>query len=528
MPVSTATQARKVPTSQALADLGRRAFSLPAFLGILLVAGTFLALLGGLAAVSSNPVSASKFWLLGDTWWHLAIGRQVLATHSWPSADIYSFTMHGKPWVAYQWLGEVIMAAAWRIGHLRGLMVLLTALSGAVTLLLFYYSYLRTRNALASFLACAVLLPLASLSFSLRPQLLGYAYLVITLIVLERFRQGHPKAVWALPPVFLLWVNTHGTFVLGLLVLGVYSVCGLWEFQFGSISAKRWTDIQRRQLELVDLLCLIALCLTPYGTKLAAYPLKMFSSQHQIMHIITEWQPFPLFSTGGVMFAAAVAVLCVAFLTRRLPCQLSDFTLLTLAAVETALHSRFILLFVPLFAPLLAQFLSRWLPERQRGPDSPRANALLMALAVIAVLVLFPSQSRLQQAAKRTAPVDAAGFIKSHPGLGRMFSNYDWGSYLLFDLGTAHPVFMDGRLDLYVGSGVFQDYLTVYWTRSGMWSVLNKYRIHSCLTWRGSTMDKLLADSPHWTEAYHDPTSVIFVKSSKMRKARLHIASHAE
>lgn len=489
-----------------------KVFSFPAFLGVLLMAGTFLALLASLESVSSDPSSASRFWLQGDAWWHLAIGRQILATHSWPKVDIYSFTMPGSPWIASEWLGEVVMAAGWRIGGLQALMVLLTALAGAVTLLLFYYSYLRSRNATAAFLACAALLPLAALSFPLRPQLLGYAFLVITLIALERFRQGGLKALWVLPPIFLIWVNTHGNFVLGFLILGVYLASGFWSFRVAGLYAEQWTPTQRRQLELTFLFCLIASILTPYGTRLAAYPFEMRFLQPITFKVVTEWLPLPLANLCGGIFIASLVIFCIAFLTSRLPCRLSDFVLLAFAAGETFLHSRFILLFVPVFAPLLAEIFAQWLPKHQTQENRALANALVTAGIAIAIIGLFPSKSKLQKAVKLTEPVEAASFISSHSGLGRMFTYYDWGSYLVFALGSARKVFMDGRLDLFEGSGVFQDYLTVLWARRGTQAMLRKYNIRSCLTTRGSALATLLAASPQWEEIYHDQMSVIFIR----------------
>jgi len=215
MPATVNGRVGKTSQHPLLADMCRRAFSYTMLLGTLLVAGTFLAILAGIARVSSDPSAASQFWIQGDTWWHLAIGRDILATHSWPRVDVYSFTMRGAPWIAYEWLGEVLMALAWRAGGLRALMLLLMVLACVVALLLFYYSYLRCRKLTSAFAACAIVLPLASLSLALRPQLFGYIFLLLTFICLESFRQGHPKALWALPPIFLLWVNTHGTFILG-------------------------------------------------------------------------------------------------------------------------------------------------------------------------------------------------------------------------------------------------------------------------------------------------------------------------
>src|SRR5947207_965870 len=182
----------------------RKAFSFPALLGALLVAGTFAATSGG------------RFFADGDTWWHLASGQRILATGTWPTSATYSFTVSGNTWIVYEWLGDVAIALAARLGGWRGLAALLVGLAATLVLLLYYLAYLRSANAKAAAAACALLLPIATVFFTLRPQLLGYIFLVITLICLEQFRQGRQKALWALPGVFLLWVNAHGTFLLGL------------------------------------------------------------------------------------------------------------------------------------------------------------------------------------------------------------------------------------------------------------------------------------------------------------------------
>ena len=83
----------------------QRVFSFPVFLGVALVAATFV---------------GARFNLLDpDTWWHMKVGEQILRTGSWPTADSYSFTASGMPWIAYEWLGEVVMALAARQGGLQ-------------------------------------------------------------------------------------------------------------------------------------------------------------------------------------------------------------------------------------------------------------------------------------------------------------------------------------------------------------------------------------------------------------------------
>src|SRR5438552_3907838 len=153
----------------------RKAFSFPALLGVLLVAGTFAATSGG------------RFFAAGDTWWHLAAGQRILATGTWPTSDTYSFTASGNTWIVYEWLGDVAIALAARPGGWRGLAALLVGLAATFVLLLYYLAYLRSGNAKAAAAACALLLPIATVFFTLRPQVLGFSFLVITLICLEKF-----------------------------------------------------------------------------------------------------------------------------------------------------------------------------------------------------------------------------------------------------------------------------------------------------------------------------------------------------
>ena len=152
-------------------------------------------------------------------------------------------------------------------------------LAATATVLLYYYAYVRCGDWKAACVATGLLLPIATVIFTLRPQLFGYIFLLVTLICLERFRQGHSRSLWILPPLFLIWVNTHGTFVFGLAAIGVYFASGLVSFQLGNLVAEPWTARQRKQLLFISFLCGLATLVTPYGSQLAAYPVLMATTQ---------------------------------------------------------------------------------------------------------------------------------------------------------------------------------------------------------------------------------------------------------
>jgi hypothetical protein len=153
-----------------IAELLRWLCSFPAMLGALLLGATF-------SVVRSFSVDP-------DMWWHIRTGELILSTHRWATTDPYSYTSAGAPWMSCEWLGDVVFAVVYRLGGLRGLEVLLIVLASAVMLALYGFATVRSGNCKAAFLVSAVLLALANASFNLRPQMLGYLFLILTLIAL--------------------------------------------------------------------------------------------------------------------------------------------------------------------------------------------------------------------------------------------------------------------------------------------------------------------------------------------------------
>ena len=491
----------------------RKAFSFPVFLGALLVAATFLAMRGNLDAVrSAESASSSQFFLEGDLWWHIATGKQILATHTWPTSDTFSFTAAGTEWLAYEWLGDVIVAAVDRAGGLGALAALFLMLQAAIVLLIYVYAYLRCHNVRAAFVAAAVLLPLA-MRATLRPQQFGYIYLLMTLICLERFRQGRTRAIWALPVVFALWVNTHGSFVLGLVALAVYAACGLVEGQWGGIKALRWTNRERENLEVVSLVSVLALTLTPYGTRLTFYPFWLALSQRLLLEAITEWRPFVWSQWFGIVLLLLLLGFLMAQIFMKPAHRLEDIVLLLLAVYATAAHARFLLFLVPVFAPLLATVLAGRLPAHRGDGERHVLNAALMLGIAAGILVFMPSSRELQSAIAHRLPQGAVLYMRAHTVPAPMFNDHDWGGYLIESLGPEQKVFIDGRNDIYEYSGVFADYLRITAPSPQAMLLLKRYNVQSCLLQRDSALAGLLGTQLDWESVYSDTLSVLYVRA---------------
>jgi hypothetical protein len=478
----------------------KKVVSFPVVLAVLLVGGIFVPL--------------RDFFVDPDVWWHIKVGATLLSTHRWPTVDPYSFTARGSPWIAYEWLGDLVLAVTEGAWGLRGLMALDLALTAAIVLALYVLVTQRCGNSKAAFVTCAVLLPLVYLSCSLRPQMLGYLFLVLTLIVLERFRQGHTGALWLLPLLFLVWVNTHGSFVLGLLALGVYWAGGLVEIHWGGLTSQLWSSRERLHLELAGLLSLIALTITPYGTELCLYPLNMALSQPINMGNIQEWQSMLFGEFFGKLFLALLLGFLLAQVTLRPTWRLEELVLFFVGVVAACLHVRFILVFVPFCAPLLAVVVARWIPPYRPAKDKYALNGLLMVLVVAGIVRIFPSRAKLKAIMREKWPVEAVAYLKQHPAPRPMYNNYGYGGYLIWQLDGQNKVFVDGRADVYERVGVLSDYLSISRLAPTAPFLLDAYNIQSCLIARDEPLATLLANSLQWQKIYGDKLSELFVRKS--------------
>jgi hypothetical protein len=478
-------------------SLLRKVVSFPAMLATFLVGRVFY--------------EARAFFVDPDLWWHIRVGQNIVSTHHWPTTDPFSFTVAGDPWIAYEWLGDVLIGSVARLGGLLGLEILLFVLASAVMLALYAYTTLRSGNSKAGFVSSGVVCSLAFASFNLRPQMLGYLFLILTLIALERFRQGKPRLVWFLPVLFLVWINTHGSWVIGLGVLLVFLASGLVEFRWGSIEAQRWSSAERIRLEAIFLLSLAAIPLTPYGTRLAAYPFTVASSLPLNVGNILEWQPMPFNILGGKLFLSLVLAFFVGQMLSPLRVRLWEAILFFGGIVMACLHVRFLLLFVPFAAPIFAVVLARWLPPYDRRKDHSVLNAALMAVAVVAMVRYFPTRAGLDKIVAQAFPVRAVEYLRQHPVPGSMFNNYGYGGYLVGNL-PGQKVFIDGRGDLYEDAGVFGEYLELAQLKPGAFQVLRAHNIQSCLLDSKEPLAVVLAVHPDWEKRYTDGVSALFVR----------------
>ena len=170
-----------------------------------------------LATTFNIPIKAD------DVWWHLKVGEFIVQQHEIPDRNLFSFTAAQEPWLAHEWLSEVVFYLVYRGLGTIGLILLGLALNalacGLVYRLCVRYSGSPFLSSLITLLCALLLLG----NFSLRPYLFGNLFFIATLHALEEPAAGGRLRPALIFLIFGTWANFHGSFILGLALIAIGS-----------------------------------------------------------------------------------------------------------------------------------------------------------------------------------------------------------------------------------------------------------------------------------------------------------------
>ncbi len=172
-----------------------------------------------------------------DIYWHLRTGDWIRQTGHVPRTDLFTFTREGVAWIDLHWIFQI--AVSWV--HQQGGVVALNLAKCAVTcvaMLLLLSARRREWPVWVIILAWLPALLVLGGRMYVRPETLTLLYLSIFLAVLLRWDR-RPRLAWLLPPVQVAWVNSHGLFVLGPIVLVFGLIDAALRFGFFTAEAQK-------------------------------------------------------------------------------------------------------------------------------------------------------------------------------------------------------------------------------------------------------------------------------------------------
>jgi hypothetical protein len=444
-----------------------------------------------------------------DIWFHLRNAQELLSRYSFLRQDLYTFTSLGSPLVNHEWLSELAYYLAFRAWGLPGLLGLSMVLLGLIFGGVYYLAMLRGADCGSAALVTGAGVVLGSYSFGPRMNLLGWLCLTALLIVLERFRRTGTR-IWMAVPLFVLWINLHGSWPFGLIVLAIYLLAGLGEFQVGTVAAKRWTSVELRKLCSVMIVTGCGLFVNPYGYKLVWYPFELLSRQRANVENVIEWQSVD-FNTGSGKLALLMilAILSAAWFSAE-RWELSEILLVSFALWVSLTHIRFLLFAAIILVPIVAPRV-RFFANHEPRNDVPFMNLAVTVTIAVLIGIAYPSANQLQQVVDSSFPRNALSFLRSRHPSGRLLNYYDFGGYIEWNAPEIQT-FADGRTDIFTYNGVFNDYIRINEIDRPL-ELLDKYKIDYVLFPVEKRLTYLLDKSPGWRSIYADKVAKVYERA---------------
>jgi hypothetical protein len=401
-----------------------------------------------------------------DFGWHLKTGELILQKGI-PKVDWYSFTMSDFPWIDHEWLTEILIYKIYSYFGFKFLLILFLIIS----LLAIFLQINFERFSYSIFLIS--LGYLSCLSYlGVRPQIITWFFLSIFLKTLNSFlKETKWELIFIFPLLFLIWVNLHGGFFVGIFILVLILLLkGLEKNWFLFFS-----------FFIILSLSFIVTLFNPYGIRIYEEVFRTIGDKNLIF-TIAEWSPL-LFhaSVFQILYLSLFLTLAFAFI-RFKEVKFKDLFLPFIFLIFALLHTRhfplFVILSLPLLTDLLVRARNKVYPFRERLLFSRDRKSFLI-LGTLTFLIIFQLYSFFSPTNKGlTYPSpETISFLKALPLSENLFNPYEWGGYLIWKI-PERKVFIDGRMPSWRKDGkyILNDYLKI---RRGeiFQEILEKYDI---------------------------------------------------
>ena len=447
-------------------------------------------------------------------------GQTTLRTGHIPRFDTYSYSAVGAPWHNHEWLSQVALAFFYAHLGVFGLKLLKLALS---TILIVALAIgISATGAAARVQRLTLILSAVALSVQMqfRPQLFTFMMISVVMMALAIEVYRGRAILWPLIPMFTLWANFHGGYIVGLGAMGIAAAVMAIQGWLGD--ADHMTSAWR--LALVTLGCAAATIVNPFGVGL------WFGVAHSvgdplIRQVIADWVPLPKmmlslwrssptellqYAMPILLFAGFVAAVAMA------P-DLGDAALLAVATIFVGgafYAARNVAIGVIAVAIPLARHaslaLERGAEVKAGAPaEDDEPPAALIAICAIAVALVGGTLSNRLKTWK-PVPVGALAFMQQNKLHGNILPQFEWGSYVLWHMGDAFKVYIDPRGELVYTDKQEGDYAKFFYGMPGSEQLLEAYPHDYVLMGVHTKGADVVRKNPRWQVMYEDATAVLF------------------
>ena len=485
-----------------------------------------IVLMGIFIFVNTHPIRPHDFW------WHITIGREIVTTGSIPTSDVYSYTQTGQPYPSYQmfWLMETLLYVIYKLGGPALVVFIQSLMITTAYIVLFGVCKLTTHSWRIAAIGVLFAAALGLNDWNVRPQ--AITFLLASLFILAIYKYRHnPHWGWLVvfPLCMIVWVNSHGTFLIGLVLIAIWWGQEIWQAILQRIYHQHNFEIRQIvtpgvMFGITAMACLI----NPRGLGIISY-LKTLTSNSVVQNLVTEWAPPSLNSLMGAIFLCSLmgsAILLAVSPKRPTFSQIATFLVFGFLGLKT---SRGSVWFGLVMASIVAEHLSA-IFNHGKASDRKIVNqegsrilnsvfAILMLIVGVMSLPWFKSILPLPSAKagliSAETPIQATQVLAEKNPPGHVFNAMSFGSYLIWKAYPQYQVFVDSRIELF-SEKIWLDYLNIS-NADGDWEMLLKDYGVNTLMLNPVEQPRLIQAvelSNKWMLLYQDAGAYIFVRES--------------
>ncbi len=472
-----------------------------------------------------------------DIWYHLKFGEYFIKNHTFNlDHSIFSWTPADPKWRYGIWLGSSLLYIAYSLLGPPGLYILQWIVLLAIPFFYWRFARLIGNSVSVTHIFCLLLvfLPVNLTAIYIKPELFTTLFFTITVFLFFYVKVTHKqKWLFIYPPLFFLWVNTHGGYLVGLFFLGLALVGeGLNYF----LAKKNRLPAPVIKTLLVTVLAsYVAVIFNPYGIsyhigilkslvspEYMGYATRVFAwanlweylipdPSHSFRFVNTVWSL--LFT---IILFAALSI--YTFKKRRF----YDLAIILLNCVFFYLGMKQAR--VTIFFPIIALFSFLYILKQSDLLDLTKkaAPVALVLFVLCSFFIIHQSMMYLEDRSwfgsnmLKYAPVNEVEFVKKNRLPGPIFNDYLIGGYLIWAMYPDYKVFIDPRYGPYwkeVGPDYFQ--FTENLSLENLKNFTAKYPFKiAIIHMRETGLIFLFLSSPDWKLLYFDSTAVVIVNKS--------------
>lgn len=435
------------------------------------------------------------------------------------------------PWVIPDWLACILYYLIYQKIGFWGIALLKTIVYGMGYFFIFHYSC-RRYGMRPALLAVIVSIYVGRWFLSGRPLIFTAFFMPLMVLLMLNLQQEKIsiKHFLLFPLIFIFWVNTHGGFIIGLLIMSLVFFILVYDKARKKGAERYWHKLAIESTIIMSMCIGVCLFLNPYGINSIKYASAFLFSRPVFISTSIEMQSPCLAPQFNIHYFATVIItllLLLNFYGKSFPrptlLEISIFIIWLLASLKAARNMQLFSIFlIPIATFVFHKILDYLKGLKLIGNlitllarcrpywDTFKIMILFIVLTSFAIQ-FYQYDLSGKSSEKDLYPVGVKDFLLLNQLPPNLYNPIQYGSYFIFYLYPRYKVSLDGRWHTIYTDRYYAEVHSSIYDRRLLINFLEKFVIDTVVLDRSL---KYLDNESNWLLIYQDNEFNVFLRKA--------------